>query len=195
MEEKLAKSRARAKVYDDMEGIDLGIGKDVEVFFPKKFEDNEVTLPIVPKGVAFGKIKSRQSGYRTLYPEVKFQSAIYLSWSNAYDNRLDLEFCDSDPEKVSSPSRKEATLENQNEDRSSSRRRQQKSVHENDNAAEMLSKLVLQQSAPQVGMELFEGNPPDFTHFMSIFQESVEKKIDDLRGRLTQLIKYTRGEP
>ena len=178
-----------------MEGIDLGIGKDVEVFFPKKFEDNEVTLPIVPKGVAFGKIKSRQSGYRILYPEVKFQSAIYLSWSNAYDDRLDLEFWDTDPEKVSSPSRKEATLDNQNEDRSNSRRRQQKSVHENDNAAEMLSKLVLQQSSPQVGMELFEGNPLDFTHLMSIFQESVEKKIDDTRRRLTQLIKYTRGEP
>ena len=32
MEEALAKARARAKVYDDMEGIDLGIGKDTEVF-------------------------------------------------------------------------------------------------------------------------------------------------------------------
>ena len=59
IEEELAKARARAKVYDDMEGIDLGIGNDTEVFLPKKFEDNEVTLPIVPKGVAFVKIKSR----------------------------------------------------------------------------------------------------------------------------------------
>ena len=30
---------------------------------------------------------------------------------------------------------------------------------------------------------------------MSLFQESVEKKIDDPRGQLTQLIKYTRGAP
>ena len=67
MEEELAKARARAKVYDDMEGIDLGIGKDAEVFLPKKFEDNEVTLPNMPKGVAFEKTKSRQSGFRTLY--------------------------------------------------------------------------------------------------------------------------------
>ena len=70
MEEKLAKARARAKAYDEMEGIGLGIGKGTEVFLPKKFEDNEadneVTLPNVPKGVAFEKIKSRQSGYRTL---------------------------------------------------------------------------------------------------------------------------------
>ena len=57
MEEELAKARARAKVYDDMEGIDLGIGKNTEVYLPKKFEDNEVTLPNVPKGVVFEKTK------------------------------------------------------------------------------------------------------------------------------------------
>ena len=59
-----------------MEKIDHGIGKNTEVFLPKKCEDNEVTLPNVPKGVAIERIKSRQSGYKTLYPEVKFQSAI-----------------------------------------------------------------------------------------------------------------------
>ena len=89
----------------------------------------------------------------------------------------------------------EPTLENQNEDGSNSRRRQQKLVHENDNAAEILSKLIREQSTPQVDMEPFEGNPLDFTNFMSMFQESVEEKIDDPRGRLTRLIKYTRREP
>ena len=68
-------------------------------------------------------------------------------------------------------------------------RRQQKSVHENDNAAEMLSKLVREQSAPQVDIGPFQGNVLDFTYFMSMFQESVEKTTDDLRERLTQLIK------
>ena len=58
-------------------------------------------------------------------------------------------------------------LENQNEDRSTSRRRQHKSAHENDNAAEMLSKLAREQSAPQVDMEPFGGNLLDFTYFMS----------------------------
>ena len=130
MEEELAKARARPKVYNDMEGINLGIGKDTEIFLPK-FEDNEAALPNVPKGVAFEKTKSRQSGYRSLYPEVKFQSAIYQSWSNAFDQQFgsSYHFCDTDPEKVDSQSREEPTLENQNENRSSSRRRQQKSVH------------------------------------------------------------------
>ena len=197
MEEELAKVRARAKVYDDMEGIGLGIGKDTEVFLPNKFGDNDVTLPNMPKGVAVEKIKSGQSGYRTVYPEVKFQSAIYPSWSNAYDQQLgsSYRFCNTNLEKVGSQNGKEATLENQNEDRSTSRRSEQKSVHENDNATEMLSKLVREHSAPQVDMEPFEGNPLDFTYFMSMFQESVEKKIDDPRGRLTRLIKCTRGEP
>ena len=129
MEKELAKGRARAKVYNDMEGIDLGIGKDTEVFSPK-FQDNEVALPNVPKGVAFEKAKSRQSGYRTLYPEVKFQSAIYPSWSNAYDQQFgsSCRFSDIDPEKLGSQTREEPTLENQDEDRSTNRRRQQKSV-------------------------------------------------------------------
>ena len=129
MEEELAKARARAMTYNDMEGIDLGIGKDTEVFLPK-FQDNEVALPNVPKGVAFEKAKSRQSGYRTLYPEVKFQSAIYPSWSNAYDQQFgsSCRFSDIDPEKLGSQTREEPTLENQDEDRSTNRRRQQKSV-------------------------------------------------------------------
>ena len=48
--------------------------------------------------------------------------------------------------------------------------------------------MVREQSAPQVDMEPFEGDPFDFTYFMWMFQESVEKKIDDLRGRLIRLI-------
>ena len=87
MEEELAKGRARAKIYDDMEWIDLRIGKDTEVFLVKKFEHNKVTLPNLPRGVAFEKTKSRQFGYR-IYPEVKFQTAIYPPWSNAYDQQL-----------------------------------------------------------------------------------------------------------
>ena len=58
------------------------------MFLPKKFEDNKVALPNVSKVVAIGKIKSRQSGYKSLQPEVKFQSVIYPSWSNTYDQHL-----------------------------------------------------------------------------------------------------------
>ena len=58
----------------------------------------------------------------------------------------------------------------------------------------MLCKLVKEQSAPQIDLEPFDGNPLEYKYFMSMFKESVEKKIEDPRGRLTRLIQYTRGE-
>ena len=32
------------------------------------------------------------------------------------------------------------------------------------------------------------------TYFMALFEEAVERKIDDSKGQLTRLIKFTRGE-
>ena len=42
---------------------------------------------------------------------------------------------------------------------------------------EMLCKLVKEQSAPQVDSDPFDGNPLEYTYFMSMFMETVEKKI------------------
>ena len=53
---------------------------------------------------------------------------------------------------------------------------------------EMLCKLVKEQSAQQVDLEPFDGNPLEYTYFMSKFRESVEKKIEDPKGRLTRLM-------
>ena len=50
------------------------------------------------------------------------------------------------------------------------------------------------QSAPNVDMDYFSGNPLDYQYFMSLFEELVEKKIKDPFGKLARLIKYTRGE-
>ena len=55
-------------------------------------------------------------------------------------------------------------------------------------------KLLKQQSAPDVDMEIFDGNPLNYRYFMTLFREVVESKIEDPRGRLTRLIKYTTGE-
>ena len=40
----------------------------------------------------------------------------------------------------------------------------------------------------------FDGNPLEYNYFIATFQEAVESKIDDPRGRLTRLIKFTEGE-
>ena len=60
--------------------------------------------------------------------------------------------------------------------------------------AEVLCNLVKQQSAPDVDLDVFDGNPCEYDYFMTLFHELVEKRIEDPRGRLTHLIKYTKGD-
>ena len=59
---------------------------------------------------------------------------------------------------------------------------------------EILCKLVKQQSAPDVDLDVFDGNPLEYHYFMMLFNEIVEKRIDNPRGKLTRLIKYTKGD-
>ena len=40
----------------------------------------------------------------------------------------------------------------------------------------------------------FDGNPLNYYYFMALFVEVVETKIEEPRGRLTRLIKFTTGE-
>ena len=59
---------------------------------------------------------------------------------------------------------------------------------------DLLHKLLLQQSAPDLEIDMFNGDPLNFQFFIATFEEAVEKKIADQKGRLTRLIKYTSGE-
>ena len=61
--------------------------------------------------------------------------------------------------------------------------------------AQMMSKLLRQKAAPEVDIDVFTGDPTKYHYFLAVFEEVVDKKIDDARGRLTRLIKYTDGEP
>ena len=58
----------------------------------------------------------------------------------------------------------------------------------------MIYKLLSQKSAPDVDIDMFDGNPLEFNYFMSIFDEMVGSKVVDPRDRLTRLINYTKGE-
>ena len=40
-----------------------------------------------------------------------------------------------------------------------------------------------------------DGNPLEYHNFMTLFHELVGKRTDDPGGRLTQLIRYTKGDP
>ena len=59
----------------------------------------------------------------------------------------------------------------------------------------IMSKLLRQQAAPDVNINIFMGDPVNYHYFIAVFDEVVEKKIDDPWGRLTRLIKYTYGQP
>ena len=54
---------------------------------------------------------------------------------------------------------------------------------------EILHKLVKQQSAPNVDLDVFDGNPLEYHYSMTLFHEIVEKRIDNPRGKLTHLSK------
>ena len=52
----------------------------------------------------------------------------------------------------------------------------------------MMSKLLRQQASLDVNSSIFKGDPVDYHYFIAVFDEVVEKKIDDLWGRLKKLI-------
>ena len=53
---------------------------------------------------------------------------------------------------------------------------------------------VKQQAAPDVDLDVIDGNPLECHYFMTLLHEVVEKRVDDPRGKLTRLIKYTKGD-
>ena len=61
-------------------------------------------------------------------------------------------------------------------------------------SSDALWKLLQLHAAPEVDMDQFDGNPLNYHYFMALFAEVVETKIEELRGRLIRLIKFTTGE-
>ena len=48
------------------------------------------------------------------------------------------------------------------------------------------------QTAPEV--DIFDGNVLNYHHFMALFKEVVEFKVEDSRRRLIRILNYTSGE-
>ena len=63
-----------------------------------------------------------------------------------------------------------------------------------DNINKMICNQLLHPSAPDVEIDTFKGDPLEYHYFMSVFTESVEKKISDLHGRLLRLLKFMEEE-
>ena len=60
----------------------------------------------------------------------------------------------------------------------------------NGEVSKMLCKLIQQKGATEVDIDNFWGNPLEYHYLISVFEEVVEKRIEDPRGRLTRLIMY-----
>ena len=56
--------------------------------------------------------------------------------------------------------------------------------------AQSILKLMDLHSSPAVDLDVFNGNPLEYTYF----KDAMEGKIDDQKGHLTCLVKYTSGE-
>ena len=61
----------------------------------------------------------------------------------------------------------------------------------NHKISSVFCKPLQQQAAPEVDIDCFDGNPLNYHYFMALFCEVMEVKIEDPRGRLTRLFKYT----
>ena len=59
----------------------------------------------------------------------------------------------------------------------------------------MMMKMIKHQSAPEVKLDVFTGDPLEYMYFRAAFREVVESAVDEQKGRLTRLIQYTSGEP
>ena len=51
-----------------------------------------------------------------------------------------------------------------------------------------MCQLLRLHAAPDLKIDVFDGNPMDFHYFMAVFKEVVENKVTDPRGRVTRLI-------
>ena len=65
---------------------------------------------------------------------------------------------------------------------------------QSDASIEKLCELFQLQSAPDIDLDVFNGDPLEFNFFITSFQEVVEKKIKDSVGRLQRLINFTTGD-
>ena len=74
------------------------------------------------------------------------------------------------------------------------KRKRDKEEFTDRSVAGMLCKMMKPQSKPEIDLDVFDGNPLNFNYYMAVFREAFGKEIEDLRERLTGLIKYTTGD-
>ena len=154
VEEQYAKSRARVKVSEDLEGdnVNLAISHNAKI--------DIACNPVNNRNIESGMIPTRKD----IMPK-KFEAHQNVEAHQApamffYDIKIGDECSNI---KAMLPSRE---------------------------PTDMLCKLLKVQSAPDMDMECFDGNVLEYHYFMALFREVVESKIEDPKGRLTELPEF-----
>ena len=80
---------------------------------------------------------------------------------------------------------KDSTMKVDKRSEIKSERKKDKEKFTDTSVSDILCKMMKQQSAPEININVFDGNPLNFHYFMAVFKEAVEKKIEYTRGRLT----------
>ena len=48
--------------------------------------------------------------------------------------------------------------------------------------SKLMCRLLKQQSAIKIEIDIFDGNPTEFHYFMAVFKEVIDKRVDDESG-------------
>ena len=141
-QEKLAKAKARSKVYEAMERKGPEVGKS------ETFKESKVETVI---------------GQQEIILKHQVKSAVVDNNIQAPTGKISHHYEEDGRAKLKS------TMKNN---------------RNTEELSQMMCNLLRHQSAPNVEIETFTGNPLDYHYFMPVFKEPVEYKIDDPDGRL-----------
>ena len=177
LQEKLEKTKARTKIYEEYDKQSIkdeaaadnqNVGKNLNQYYPQKpFEHQSEMFTLDANAKPFHLNKQYN-------PREKVEGADQKRFSSNKNSvpSLGVKQQQSTKDKVTSPF----------EDTGKG------------GVIDILCQLLRQQAAPEVQIDVFNGNPLNFKYFMALFKEVVETKIEDPHGRLTRLIRYTSGE-
>ena len=150
---RLAKTKERIQAYNN---IELEGGKEKEQLQPKLMEDNWMRSIRMDNASRAAKIEIEQDRGAVIIR--KEQNAQQRNTWDLQDkvNRENL------PDKT-----KNKRLEYEKDQK---------------NVTEMMCERLQQQAAPDLEIDIFDGNSMDFHYFMAVFKEVVENKVTDPRG-------------
>ena len=205
IQKKVAKAQAKFKIYEDLDQMsqktaNIEVQEDKEnsehqlkhvkkvadkTNYYNKNQEAPVSFLYQPSRKAVDD-KGKESDFRkSKYEGVDARCMEIKSGSRDFRN-LGNQLISADPKQTDA---KDVSKSRNNENRSG-----RNSGVSADDTTNVLCQLRKQKAAPENEIDTFDGKQLNYFYFMALFKEAVERKIDDPKGRLTRLTKFTSGE-